>query len=111
MTPAELISRARRRAGYTQAELAARAGISQSAISAYERGERDPAISSLRRILAAAGARLELHAVPLAVAEAGEPTIADARDRGARLVDVLLLADAVPIRRHGGLTFPRISTS
>lgn len=111
MTPAELISRARRRAGYTQAELAAQVGISQSALSAYERGKRDPTVSTLRRVLAAAGTSLELRTLPMVPEEGGNPTIGELRDRGARLVDVLLLADAVPVRRHGDLTFPRISSS
>jgi len=109
VTPAALIARARRRAGYTQAQLASRAGTSQPVISAYEHGKRDPTVSTLRRLLAAAGAQLELRTASLAATEVDEPAIA--RDHAAGLVDVLLLGDAIPFRRRGDLTFPRIFSS
>lgn len=111
MTPAELIAQTRRRAGRTQAELAARAGTSQPVISAYEHGRRDPTVSTLRRLLAAAGARLEMRAASLTAEETGERETQVLRDHAANLVDVLLLADAIPRRRRGRLTFPRISSS
>lgn len=57
MDPAQLIAAARRRAGLTQAELAALAGTSQPAISAYEAGRRSPSVATLQRLLAACGAR------------------------------------------------------
>ena len=50
-----LIRLARRRAGLTQAELAAKARTSQAAISAYESGRRSPSVDTLLRIVAAAG--------------------------------------------------------
>ncbi len=50
-----LIRMARRRAGLTQAELARRAGTSQSAVSSYESGRRSPSVATLCRIVAAAG--------------------------------------------------------
>ena len=50
-----LIRMARRDAGLTQSELAARAKTSQAAISAYESGRRSPSVETLCRVLAAAG--------------------------------------------------------
>jgi hypothetical protein len=52
--------RARLAAGLTQAELARRAGVTQSVISAYESARREPALSTLARLVEAAGARLHL---------------------------------------------------
>lgn len=49
----EDIRRLRKRAGLTQAELARRAGVSQSLIARIERGTVDPRLSTLMRILRA----------------------------------------------------------
>lgn len=57
---ADLLRQARSTSGLTQVELAARAGVTQSVISAYESGRREPALSTLQRLLAAAGQRLPL---------------------------------------------------
>src|SRR5258706_464718 len=59
MNGATLLTKARKRAGLTQAELARRAGTSQPVISAYEHGRRDPSIETLRRLVRAAGAELD----------------------------------------------------
>jgi len=56
---ADLIRRARREAGLTQAELARRAATSQSAVAAYESGAKTPTVETLERLLRAAGQRLE----------------------------------------------------
>lgn len=58
--PAQLIYEARNRASLTQVELAGRSGTRQSAVSAYETGKREPSISTLQRLLAAAGFDLQL---------------------------------------------------
>jgi uncharacterized protein len=55
---------ARTAAGLTQAELARRAGVTQSVISAYEAGRREPSVATLSRLVDAAGATLRLHAEP-----------------------------------------------
>ena len=109
MRAADLIARVRRGTGLTQAELARRAGTSQPVISAYEHGRRDPSVSTLRRILQAAGARLEL-GYRLTGATDGVPPAIDDVERAARLVDVLLLADAIPGRPRQKRFFPRISS-
>lgn len=57
---ARLLRDARRRAGLTQVELAARAGVAQSVISAYESGRRQPALSTLAALVSATGLELEV---------------------------------------------------
>ena len=92
--------------------MARRAGTSQPVISAYERGRRDPTTATLRRLLLAAGERLDLDAAPVVVSEPGGPVKPlDDVARAAQLVDLLLLGEAFPHRRTGPLTFPRISSS
>lgn len=110
MTPGALLAQARRRAGLTQAELAARAGTSQAAISDYERGRRDPSVTTLRRLLKAAGARLELRAARVGPADDELPPPAGDEERAARLVDVLLLSDAVPRSRRPRSRYPRFTS-
>lgn len=111
MTPSELLVRTRRQRGYTQAQLAARAGTSQPVISAYEHGRRDPTTGTLRRLIAATGERLDLRLAPAAEAPAIPPATS-ASEHAARLVDVLLLADAIPARGRPRppLAFPRIDS-
>ena len=107
MEPAELLRAARQRHGLSQATLAARAGTSQPVISAYERGLRDPTTRTLRRLLAAAGDRLELR---LASDPPDIPPPSCPEEHAARLVDVLLLADAIGHRNRAPLAYPRIDS-
>ena len=51
---------ARRRSGLSQSELAARAGVTQSVVSEYELGKRQPAVPTLARLIAATGHELTL---------------------------------------------------
>jgi uncharacterized protein len=53
-----LLRRVRTDAGLSQAELAARAGVTQSVISAYESGHRQPALPTLAALIEAAGYEL-----------------------------------------------------
>jgi predicted nucleotidyltransferase/DNA-binding XRE family transcriptional regulator len=53
-----VLRRARRKSGLSQTELARRANVAQSVISAYESGRREPAFSTLSRLIAATGQRL-----------------------------------------------------
>jgi hypothetical protein len=106
MEPNDLIRAVRRRRGLTQTELARRAGTSQPVVSAYEHGRRDPTFGTLRRLVAAGGERLIVDAI---VAADGPPPAADDDERARRLVDVLLLADAIPSRgRPAVLRAPRL---
>jgi uncharacterized protein len=59
-SPGELIREARRRAQLSQNDLALRARVAQSAVSAYESGRRTPTLATLERLLSAAGHRLVL---------------------------------------------------
>ncbi|MDQ3092603.1 MAG: helix-turn-helix transcriptional regulator, partial [Actinomycetota bacterium] len=58
MDAARRLREARRLAGLSQAELARRAGTSQATVSAYESARKQPSVTTLSRLLAAAGARL-----------------------------------------------------
>ena len=58
MTIGLLISKARTNSGLTQAELATRAGTSQAAIARYESDRVSPSVSTLERVLRAAGEEL-----------------------------------------------------
>ncbi len=55
-----LLRDARRRAGLSQAELGRRAGVTQSVVSAYESGARQPSVPMLARLVAATGLELDV---------------------------------------------------
>jgi predicted nucleotidyltransferase/DNA-binding XRE family transcriptional regulator len=57
-TAGSLLRRARRGAGISQAELAFKASVAQSVISAYEAGRRQPSLPTLARLIDAAGCDL-----------------------------------------------------
>ena len=57
---ATVLRSARHRARLTQQQLAARAGITQSVISAYESGRRQPSVPTLVALVAATGFELDL---------------------------------------------------
>ncbi|MBS1837181.1 MAG: helix-turn-helix transcriptional regulator [Actinobacteria bacterium] len=110
MTPATILRTARRRNGLTQKQLAERVGTSQPVISAYERGLRDPSVATLRRIVAGTGESL---VVALSERTPDLPLLATPADHARALVDVLLLADAVPRRRapERHPSFPRLDST
>lgn len=109
MEPGPLLRSVRRRRGLTQVELARRAGTSQPVVSAYEHGRRDPTFHTLERLVEAAGERLQISA---AVVPGGPPPARSVEEHARRLVDVLLLADAIPARpRPRVLQAPRMVSS
>lgn len=61
---ATLIRESRQRHGISQETLARRARTTQRHISRIERGDVSPSVSTVSRLLAAMGERLELRAVP-----------------------------------------------
>jgi len=63
-TAASTIRGARVRAGLTQMELAARAHITQSVVSAYESSRREPSFEMLKKLVAASGFDCEILLVP-----------------------------------------------
>jgi transcriptional regulator with XRE-family HTH domain len=93
----ELIAGICRASGLSQAELARRAGIPSSVLSAYVHGHRQPSVAALARVAAAAGLELQL---------------APTRDRAATehagkvLAQVLDLAEQLPYRPRPDLAYP-----
>ncbi len=62
---ASLVREARRRSGLTQAQLATRAGVTQSVVSAYESGRRQPSLPMLLGLLRATGHALDASLVAI----------------------------------------------
>ena len=60
MLSADLIYMARNRARLTQAELGRRLGLPQSQVSRWERGQVEPSLETLRRLVRACGLELTL---------------------------------------------------
>ncbi len=71
---AALLQLARLKADLSQRELAERAGVPVTMISAYERDQRQPTLATLLRLLRAAGFDLRLH---LAAYDPHDETLAD----------------------------------
>lgn len=63
MDPGTDLAAWRRRLGYTQRELASRAGVPQSTVGRIEVGLIDPRLSTLRKLFRACGADVEVAAV------------------------------------------------
>ncbi len=59
-TVGKILKRARVSAQLSQTEVARRAGVAQSVISAYESGHREPSVTTLERLIRATGHRLVL---------------------------------------------------
>lgn len=74
----DLIRRARRDAGLTQAQLATRMGTTQTAVARMERRGANPTVATLSRALGAAGQQLTLDSSPL-------PTVVDEEQLSAHL--------------------------
>jgi transcriptional regulator with XRE-family HTH domain len=64
MAGGAVIREARRRAGLTQAELAARVGTTQSAIARQESGDTEPSFARVLALVRAAGLELVPRLVP-----------------------------------------------
>lgn len=88
---AEIIRRARTRAGLSQAELAERAGTSQPALARYETGVALPTLPTLERLLLGCGRRLQLCTA-----------VADASSSAGTSVRGQLGTRARALRRHRG---------
>lgn len=94
---ATLLAEIGRTTGLSQAELARRAGMDRSVLSAYAHGRRQPSVAALGRIAGAAGLRLEL----------GPATEdAAAEHAGKILSQVLDLAQSMPYRPRPELEYP-----
>ena len=104
MDVARTLADARRDARLTQVELARRAGTSQSTLSAYESGAKTPSLGTLQRLLGAAGSRLAVQELPGTAAIEPERQRATSRT----LVEVLALAEALPVKHDRVLSYPRL---
>ena len=80
-TAASTIRGARSRAGLTQVQLAAKASIAQSVVSAYESARREPSLETLRRLVSAAGFDLDVVLVPAAPTSSRRRSVEDNRSR------------------------------
>jgi predicted nucleotidyltransferase/DNA-binding XRE family transcriptional regulator len=72
-TSAIVLREARERSHLSQTEVARRAGVAQSVISAYESGRREPSVQTLARLIEATGHELVLDVVPAADRALGLP--------------------------------------
>ena len=103
-TGAALLQLARLKAGLTQRELAERAGVPTTMISAYERGKRQPTLDTLLRLLRAAGFDLRMQLAPY---EADDDVLADleaartSRERARRDRQLEAWRRATPARSAG----------
>jgi predicted nucleotidyltransferase/DNA-binding XRE family transcriptional regulator len=68
-----MIREARRRARLSQTDLAQRAGVAQSVISAYECDQRDPSLRTLAKLIEATGHQLAFELVPAPRDQLGLP--------------------------------------
>jgi transcriptional regulator with XRE-family HTH domain len=94
-----LLRRARSAADLSLRALAHRAGTSHSTLAAYEAGRKEPSITTLERLLRAAGFELAVEMRPCI----GGP---DRRARGRELAEVLNLAEQFPARHTRRLQYP-----
>ena len=60
LTPGLLLREARKQAHLSQTDVAKRANVAQSVVSAYESNRREPSLSTLERLISATGHRLVL---------------------------------------------------
>lgn len=94
---AKLIDEIGRRSGLKHSDLARRAGVDRSVISAYAHGRRQPSVSAMARIARAAGLQLELTEAP------GDASL----ERQARILELVLdLAGSLPFKGRGELQYP-----
>jgi uncharacterized protein len=75
------IRSARRRAGMTQTQLATRANLDQSVVSAYESSKREPSYEMLRKLVAAAGFEMDVVLVPSAERSTKKQALENNRNR------------------------------
>ena len=94
MEAAQLLRTARRERGLTQAQLARRAGTTQSYVGRIERGEVAPSLNTLNRLLHAMGRRLLMSVEPL---PHGNPSTAELRRDFEALTPAQRLREAIEL--------------
>jgi transcriptional regulator with XRE-family HTH domain len=98
MDAAVLLQEVRRRSGLSRRKLAQRGGTSASTLAAYETGASVPSVSTLERILRAAGFEAEVTLRP------SPPT--DERELAEKIETLFSFVDALPRRQRGPLRYP-----
>jgi transcriptional regulator with XRE-family HTH domain len=94
---ATLLAEIGRRTGLKHSDLARKAGLDRSVISAYARGRRQPSVAAIGRIARGAGLQLEL------APAAGDASL----ERQARILEMVLdLAGSLPFKGRGELRYP-----
>jgi predicted nucleotidyltransferase/DNA-binding XRE family transcriptional regulator len=88
-TAGVLLRQARRRCGLSQEDLARRAGTTQSVISVYESGRRQPSLPTLMSLIEATGSQLNLQLAdpPTVSAKIGKPLAGRVQDNAGQIRD------------------------
>src|SRR4051812_48663051 len=115
---ARLLAEAQEQAGLTPSEWSAKAGVSRALLHNYLRGRHHPSLPQLDRLLRAAGQEMHVEVRPISPWQWQDPgeTAKQGRGRevrrrsreeqGQALLDVLSVADAIPVRRRSALHYP-----
>jgi uncharacterized protein len=98
-------TQARHRANLTQAELARRAGLAQSVISAYESGRRQPALPTLAALTEATGLELSLQvlAPPVLLGRLSGPIGRIVRQRRSEVISTAAAHGVTNLRVFGSV--------
>ena len=103
MDASVLLCEARRRSGLSRRRLAQLGGTSPSTLSAYESGASVPSVSTLERLVRAAGYEIEVHLRPAPTDDEAELT--------QKVEALFTFVDALPRRRRGPLEYPVFGVS
>lgn len=98
MDAAVLLQEASRRSGFSRRELARRGRTSASTLSAYELGASVPSVSTLVRLLRAAGFEAEASLRPAPVN--------DEQELAEKIEALFAFVDVLPRARRGPLRYP-----
>lgn len=101
-----LLRRARQQGALSQADVAARAGVPQSTVSAYESGRRQPTLPMLSKLLEAMGAELTLNTAtaPAELNALTGPTGVRLRRHRHQIIETALRHGAENVRALGAVT-------
>jgi len=94
-----LVRTAREQAGMSARDLATASGVSPSTVTRIERGETNPTVAMLERLLDAAGNRLDIVVTPHTI----RPTLDALRTRRQELIDIVESFGASNVRVFGSV--------
>jgi transcriptional regulator with XRE-family HTH domain len=113
---ARLLATAQQRSGLTPSEWSAKAGMSRALLHNYLRGRHQPSLPQLDRLLRAAGQQMHVEVRPTVswqdpgetakLRRGREGRRRSREEQGQALLDVLSVADAIPVRRRSALRYP-----